>query len=167
MKHPIITAIVAMNREGVIGINNQLPWHIPEDLQFFKEITINKPIIMGRKTFESIGKILPNRKNIVVSRNPKFAIAGVSVYRSLKEAINDNLQFPEICIIGGAEIYRQAMEFVDKLYLTIVNFEVTNPTAFFPEVDLNEWHLIKQHSIISKSGIKCEFNVYEKYGVKF
>ena len=166
MKKTVITAIAAINKDMVIGIDNKLPWHIPEDLKFFKEITLNKPVIMGRKTFESMGRALPNRKNIVISSNPGLILEGAFVYSSLIEAINDNKSFPEICIIGGAEIFKQAIEFVDKLYLTIVDVKVSNPTAFFPKINFNEWHLIKQNSIISKSGINCNFKEYERNGVK-
>ncbi|HMT02922.1 MAG TPA: dihydrofolate reductase [Burkholderiales bacterium] len=166
MKKTVITAIAAINKDMVIGIDNKLPWHIPEDLKFFKEITFNKPVIMGRKTFESIGKALPNRKNIVISNNKELILEGAFVYSSLIEAINDNKSFPEICIIGGEEIFKQAIKFIDKLYLTIVDVKVNNPTAFFPKINFNEWHLIKQNSIISKSGINCNFKEYERNGVK-
>jgi dihydrofolate reductase len=167
MKKPVITVIAAMNKVMVIGIDNKLPWHIPEDLKFFKEITLNKPIIMGRKTFESIGRVLPNRKNIVISNNPELILEGAFVYSSLIEAINDNKSFLEICIIGGAEIFKQAIEFADKLYLTIVDVKVINPTVFFPKINFNEWRLIKQNSIVSQNGINCNFKEYERNGFKY
>lgn len=157
---PQITIVVAMNEERVIGSKNQLPWHIPEDLAYFKEITLNKPIIMGRKTFESIGRILPNRKNIVISRN-NYSYPGIYSYGSLELAIEDNSNVPEICIIGGGEIFSLALPLATQLHITRVDYKVSNPDAWFPEFNINDWVLCNELEIVSKSGIKCVFMTYK------
>jgi dihydrofolate reductase len=137
--------IWAMSRNRVIGRNNALPWYLPEDLKYFKRVTMGKPIIMGRKTWESIGRPLPGRTNIIVSRNTNFEAEGAKVVHSLDEAmemaenialINDG---DEAVVMGGAEIYRQALSRADRLYLTQVHAEVEGD-AFFPEFDIERWH---------------------------
>lgn len=155
-----ITIVVAMNKENVIGIDNQLPWHIPEDLQHFKLVTYGKPVIMGRKTFESIGKALPGRKNIVISKNVDLEIPEVTVYKSLALAILDNQTVPELCIIGGGEIFKQALPIADELNITIVDYPVINPTVFFPRFNLLAWQLISSKEIVSASGVNCKFKRY-------
>lgn len=155
----IISLVVAMNQERVIGTNNTLPWHIPEDLAYFKQVTLGKPIIMGRKTFESIGKALPQRKNIVISRQ-NLSYPDVEVFNSLFDAINSLHDEPEICIIGGGELFSQALGLANSLHITMVDYPVAEPCAWFPHVDLGRWELVSQHSIISKSGIACKFNHY-------
>ena len=159
MSKPIITLVVAMNNERVIGVDNKLPWHIPEDLQYFKHVTLGKPIIMGRKTFESIGKILPGRKNIVISNNPNFSHAGVVVYKSLLDAINDNSTSDEICIIGGGEIFKQALPIADIIHVTKINIAVSGNAIFFPEIDMKQWKLCQSKQIITQTQIECSFNV--------
>ena len=159
MKKPIITMVVAMNKEGVIGIDNQLPWHIIEDLQYFKKVTLGKPIIMGRKTFESIGKVLPGRKNIVISRNLDFTYPNVTVYASLLEAVNDNMDNNEVCIIGGGEIFTQAIKIADIIHATIVHLPVNGNVTLFPEIDANKWYTYQSHPINTSSGIVCDFTI--------
>ena len=144
----------------MIGVDNQLPWHIPEDLKYFKQATLGKPIIMGRKTFESIGRVLPGRKNIVITRNNDFRNDDVTVYHSLEEALQDNQIYPEICIIGGGEIFKQALPITTKLFLTIVDYPVANPTVYFPKINFDEWQLDTTEEIISGTGTKCRFNLY-------
>lgn len=156
-----ISLVVAMNQDRVIGVNNQLPWHIPEDLAYFKAVTLGKPIIMGRKTFESIGRALPGRKNIVISRSG-FSHPNVTVYPSLDDALTDNSNEIELAIIGGGEIFKQSLDLATKLYLTVVEYVVENPSVWFPDVDLSEWELVERNSIISKSGISCTFNQYQR-----
>lgn len=155
----IISLVVAMNQERVIGTNNTLPWHIPEDLAYFKQVTLGKPIVMGRKTFESIGKALPQRKNIVISRQ-NLSYPDVEVFNSLSDAINSLRDEPEICIIGGGELFSQALELANSLHITMVDYPVADPCAWFPQIDLDKWELVSQHSIISKNGITCKFNHY-------
>jgi dihydrofolate reductase len=149
-----------MNNENVIGTNNQLPWHITEDLQHFKQVTYGKPILMGRKTFESIGRVLPGRKNIVISRDTDLEIPGVTIYTSLAIAILDNQTDPELCIIGGGEIFKQALPIADEMYITIVDYPVENPTVFFPKFNQMAWQLITSKEIISASGVRCQFKRY-------
>lgn len=135
-----LALIAAMDRQRVIGINNQLPWHLPNDLQYFKAVTMGKPIIMGRKTYESIGRPLPGRPNLVISRNPDFSPAGVIPVDSVEAAIATaerllkDTDMDEAMVIGGAEIYRQTLPLADRLYLTQVDAEVAGD-AWFPEWD--------------------------------
>ncbi|WP_396588329.1 dihydrofolate reductase [Bermanella sp. R86510] len=133
-----LMAALAENR--VVGINNSLPWHLPEDLKYFKRTTSGKAIIMGRKTYESIGRPLPNRTNIVISRNPNFIAEGTKVVQTLEQAIelarhvNEINGVDEVVVIGGATIYELALPLVDRLYMTHVHAEVEGD-AYFPEVD--------------------------------
>ena len=155
-----ITIVVAMNQDNVIGVDNQLPWHIPEDLKYFKQATMGIPIIMGRKTFDSIARVLPGRKNIVITRSNDFTHENVTVYHSLDEALQYNQEHPEICIIGGGEIFAQSLPITTKLYLTIIDYPVAKPTAYFPKINFDEWQLDNTEEIISSTGIKCRFNLY-------
>lgn len=129
-----ISLIVAQSENRVIGINNQLPWHIPEDLKHFKKVTAGHPIIMGRKTYESIGKLLPNRTNIILSRKPDYHVDGAKVCDGVAAAISlakDSPGADEIFIIGGGDIFLQAMGYAQRIYLTIVHQEIQGD-AFFP-----------------------------------
>ena len=142
-----ISLVWAMAQNRIIGRNNNLPWHLPEDLKYFKRITLGKPVIMGRKTFESIGKPLPGRTNIVVTRNADFSAEGVKTVNSLSaakalcESIGEIDGISEAMVIGGAEIYTQAMPIADRLYLTEVHANVDGDT-FFPEFDRGLWQEI-------------------------
>ncbi len=139
-----LSLVWAMAQNRVIGRNNSLPWHLPEDLKYFKRITMGKPVIMGRKTYESIGKPLPGRANIVITRNPNVSIEGVRVVNSLNQAMTLCESIAEIdgvaeaMVIGGAEIYALAMPLADRLYLTEVHAEVEGD-ATFPEFDRSLW----------------------------
>lgn len=141
MKHSII---VAMAENRVIGINNKLPWYLPNDLKYFKQITMGKPILMGRKTYESIGKPLPGRSNIVISRNPDWSAQGVKVVHSLEQAFELAESIVEIdgqdemLVIGGDQIYQSSLPMIDRIYLTQVHSKV-NGDAWFPEVNWSEW----------------------------
>ena len=140
----ITSLIVAVADNGVIGNNNQLPWRISADLKYFKKVTLGKPIIMGRLTYESIGKPLPGRTNIVMTRDTTWQAEGVTRASDLSEAlaiankIADASALEELMIIGGATIYREALPQADRLYLTRVHTEVEGD-AFFPALDLREW----------------------------
>nr|AIA17994.1 Dihydrofolate reductase [uncultured bacterium] len=128
----IISAIVAMSQNRVIGVNNQLPWKIPEDLKRFKTLTLGHPVIMGRKTYESIGKVLPGRENIIITRQPHYSVPGATVVSSVEEAIRHcEGKSGEIFMIGGAEIYRQVMPKIQRLYLTLIEKQFEGD-AFFP-----------------------------------
>ncbi|MEG3081797.1 dihydrofolate reductase [Halomonas sp. 5021] len=139
-----VAMIVAMAKNRVIGVEGQLPWYLPEDLKFFKRMTQAKPLVMGRKTFASIGKPLPNRLNIVVTRQEAFAHDGVRVCHDLSAALALADQqatieaAEEIMVMGGGEIYRQAMPYATRLYVTEVDIEVEGD-AYFPLLDPSEW----------------------------
>jgi dihydrofolate reductase len=140
-----ISLIAALSDNRVIGKNNQLPWHLPADLKHFKAITTGKVIIMGRKTFESLGKPLPNRTNVVISRNTAYVAAGAVVFSSLDAAIKKFSQEKELIVIGGAELYAQAMPLVNHMYLTLVD-AVVEGDAYFPAWDPKAWKKISEES---------------------
>ena len=137
----IISLIAAMGKNRVIGKNNSLPWHLPAEMKFFKETTKNKPVIMGRKTFESIGKPLPNRKNIIITRDQNFMADGCTVVNSVDEALKES-EGNEVMIIGGAQIYKEFLSKANKIYLTIIDENFDGDT-FFPEYNEDEWEEIK------------------------
>ena len=130
--------IVAIDEKNGIGKNNLLPWHLPADLKHFKMITTGHPIIMGRKTFDSIGKALPNRRNIVISRQSELKIPGVEVCSSLSKAIELCEDEKDVFVIGGAQIFEQAIPIADVLYLTIIHKDF-NADVFFPVISMSEW----------------------------
>jgi dihydrofolate reductase len=134
----MLSIIVAVADNGVIGSGNQLPWRLPDDLKRFKALSLGKPIVMGRKTFDSIGRPLPGRLNIVISRQPGLQIAGCSVVTSLDEAIAAAQPVPEIVIIGGADIYRQILPRVQTIHLTRVHAEIAGDVVF-PKLNEQEW----------------------------
>ncbi len=137
----MVSIIVATDNKGGIGKDNQLLWHLPNDLKRFKFLTNNHTIVMGRKTFESIGRALPNRKNVIVSRNIDLIIENCEVYHSLESAMNAHA-LEDVFIIGGAEIYKQALTLADKIYLTKVDTEL-EADAYFPSINEAEWELVK------------------------
>ena len=145
MKHTVnktkISLIAAMGHDRVIGANNKMLWHLPADFKHFKAITMAKPIVMGRKTFESIAKALPGRLNIIITRNPDYQAADCVVVDSLASALRHVANVPEVMIIGGAEIYTQALVLADTLYLTFVDAKFEGDT-FFPAWDPQQWQEI-------------------------
>ncbi|MDG2500796.1 MAG: dihydrofolate reductase [Porticoccaceae bacterium] len=142
-----LSLIVAVSRNGVIGLNNQLPWHLPEDLKYFKSVTMGKPIVMGRKTYDSIGRPLPGRTNIVITRDAHWSAPGVEVAQTLEDALKLGeaacaaAGVEEIMVIGGEQIYRMTLDSADRLYLTQVDAEVEGD-AFFPEIDASIWQQV-------------------------
>lgn len=140
----MISVIVAVAKNGTIGDKNTLLWHISEDLRNFKRITSGHPVIMGRKTFESLGRPLPNRTNVVISRTTQD-IDGCTVVDSLEKAIALFSPEEEVFIIGGAQIYAQAMPIADKFYLTVVEHDYEGDTSF-PEWDTAQWRLVSEES---------------------
>lgn len=144
---PLVSAIAAMAENRVIGFENELPWYLPADLQHFKSITSGHPILMGRKTFESIGRPLPNRTNIVLTRDKKYKADGCIVVTSISEAVTkaEEINSKEIFIIGGAEVYNQLLPSIERLYLTIVHADCEGDT-FFPELDLAEWREVNREA---------------------
>jgi dihydrofolate reductase len=138
MTLPRLSLIVAMAQNRTIGINNTLPWRCPEDLKHFKALTMGHHMIMGRKTFDSIGKPLPGRTTVIVTRNKDLSIAGCLIAHSLEQAIAACAGDEEIFIVGGAQLYAQAMARVDTLYITEIRQDVEGD-AHFPEFDKSEW----------------------------
>ncbi|MGE3297270.1 MAG: dihydrofolate reductase [Porticoccaceae bacterium] len=138
-----LVLIAAVARNGVIGAGNALPWHLPADLKRFKALTLGHPVVMGRKTFESIRRPLPGRANIVVSGDPAFAPAGVTLAASVPAALRHAaaLGSPPVFVIGGAQIYAQCLTLADRIYLTRVDIEVAGD-AFFPPLDDHHWREI-------------------------
>lgn len=136
-----ISIIVAMSENRVIGVDNRLPWHLPADLQHFKSITLGKPIVMGRKTYESIGRPLPGRTNIVVTRDPDFRPDQVVVADSLQAALDAAAGADEVMVIGGASLYAQMLPKASRLYLTVVH-QVIEGDAFFPDLNDSDWKTV-------------------------
>lgn len=133
-----ISLIAAMGRDRVIGRDNQLPWHLPADLQHFKHVTMGKPILMGRLTYESIGKPLPGRRNVVITRDTAFAAPGCEVVNSIEAALAAVADVEEVMVIGGASFYHQMLPQADRLYLTFIDADFDGD-AWFPQWDAGEW----------------------------
>ncbi len=145
-----VALIVACARNRAIGLNNKMPWHLPEDLKYFKRVTLGKPVVMGRNTFESIGRPLPGRPNIVISRNAGYSAPGITLVHSIEEALaKAQTLLPadqhEVMVMGGAQIYAQALPLADRLYLTEVDAE-PEADAFFPEFKRSEWQEISRET---------------------
>ncbi|OGY58807.1 MAG: dihydrofolate reductase [Candidatus Colwellbacteria bacterium RIFCSPHIGHO2_12_FULL_43_12] len=134
----IISIIAALDNNNLIGKKNGLPWYLPADLKHFKEKTLGKPVVMGKTTYESIGKLLPERTNIILSRDANFKVSGARVVKSVEEALEVAKGFPEVMIIGGASIYKQFLPLAQKLYLTRV-YNDFEGDIYFPEFNLDEW----------------------------
>jgi len=134
----LLSMVVAAAENGVIGQGNALPWHLPDDLKYFKALTLGKPVIMGRRTHESIGRPLPGRVNLVVSRQPGLSIAGCCVVDSMAAALAAAGSVPEAVLIGGAQLYREALPAVDRIHLTRVHARVPGD-AFLPELPAAQW----------------------------
>lgn len=162
----IISAIAAMSRNRVIGVENDLPWHLPADMKYFMRTTRGHHVIMGRKTFESMGIPLKNRTNIVITRDLFYTASGILVTHSLNEA----LEIPrsngedEVFIIGGAEIYKLSLPILDRIYLTEIELKVEKGDAFFPEFSTKEWQLVREekHQPDAKNQYTYTFKIFEK-----
>lgn len=159
---PRLTVIAAVASNRVIGSGNALPWRLPEDLKRFKTLTMGHPIVMGRKTYESIGRPLPGRRNLVVTRNPAFRADGCECVPSLASAIDKCMgNADEIFVIGGAQIYTEALALADRLCLTEIDRAFPGD-AFFPEVDLKQWRLAAIESHRAADGMRYRFATYER-----
>jgi len=164
-----LAVIVAVADNGVIGCNGELPWHLPEDLRYFKRVTLGKPIVMGRKTFESIGRPLPGRTNIVISRNTGYRAAGVHVVPSLDAAIElansvaESDSVDEVMVIGGAQIYAEALMAADRRYYTAVHGSVEGD-AVLPEIDWTLWseQSREMHAGASPDAFDYTFLTYDR-----
>ncbi len=139
----IISIIAAMADNRVIGIDNQLPWRLPADMKWFRQQTIGKPVIMGRKTYDSIGKPLPKRRNIIISRDETLKIEACEVVNTTHAALQLCRDEKEVMIIGGASFYKQTLPLADRLYLTLVHAEIKGD-AWFPEINLNQWQEVER-----------------------
>ena len=156
-----LSLIVAFANNQVIGIRNTLPWHLPEDLKRFRALTMGHHIIMGRKTFESLGRLLPGRTTIIVTRNKDYKIEGALIAHSLQDALmlcaNDNEPF----LIGGAELYKDGLKQANKLYITEVHADFSGD-AFFAELDINAWQLTEKKDHLSANGLQYSDLIYIK-----
>ena len=161
----IISLIAAIAENGVIGKDNELVWRLPDDFKYFKQTTSGHPILMGRKTFESLGKPLPNRLNVVITRNPDYQPEGVLVVDSLEKALEEARKagISEAFVSGGGEIYRQAIATADRLYLTEVKASFEGDTRF-PDYDKTEWREIsrRHHPIDERHAVAFDFVVWER-----
>lgn len=165
---PIVTLVVAAAQNDVIGKDNNLPWHLPRDLKYFKTVTTGCPILMGRKTYESIGKALPNRLNIVITRNTDYVLPDAEVVHGIEAAIalakQQQPNAREIHIIGGAAIFAAALPLVDKLYLNRVLADIDGDT-YLPPIDWSAWSLThsEQHTADEDHAYALDFQVYRRY----
>ena len=154
-----------MGRNRVIGANNRIPWRLPDEQQLFKKLTMGHHIVMGRRTYESIGRLLPGRTTVIVSRQRGYAVPGAIVAHSLKDAMNAAARDEELFVIGGAELFREALPIADRLHLTMVDAEPSGDT-FMPEIDLSVWQLIsaEQHAADDRHAHGYSYELYEKRG---
>ena len=153
--------IVARSRNHVIGRNNQMPWKISADLQFFKRVTMGHPVIMGRKTWESIGRPLPGRRNVVVSRNPDLLLIGAEVAHSLDEALTLLSDSPRVFVIGGEQLFKQAFAKADRLYITEIEIEIDDGDTFFEVPNPSEWQECERISD-SEGDFHFDFVTFER-----
>lgn len=157
-----ISIISALAKNRVIGINNSLPWRLPEDLKYFKSLTLGHHILMGRKTYESIGKPLPGRTTVIITRSNYPAPEGVKIAHSLAEAIDVSRDDEEIFFVGGAELYAQALPLADRLYLTEIQMEVQGD-AWFPDYDKSKWkETARERRHNEESGLEYHFVTYDR-----
>lgn len=159
----LLSLLVAVAENNVIGRDAGLPWHLSADLRRFKQLTMGHPIVMGRRTFESLGRVLPGRTSIVISRQPNLVLpAGVLLAGSLAAALELVAREEEVFVIGGAELYATALPSADRIYLTRVHANIEGDT-YFPEVDWSKWHCIAEeaHAADEKNPIPFTFLTYE------
>lgn len=156
-----LSLIVAIAKNSVIGVNNTLPWHLPEDLKRFRALTTGHHIIMGRKTFDSLGRLLPGRTTVIVTRNPDYKMAGAIVVHSLEAAITACGDDNEAFLIGGAELYKDGLKLANKLYITEIDAEYEGD-AFFPEFDVAEWQVVERESHQAENGLGFSYLTYQR-----
>ncbi len=157
----MINIIAAMARNGVIGIGNRLPWRLPEDLQRFKRLTMGHHIIMGRKTFESIGRSLPGRVTVILTRDQDYRAQGCLTAHTLQAAIDACGDDPEVFCVGGAELYAQVLPLADRLYLTEIQADFAGD-AYFPAFDSQLWQESSREHHVSADGLDYDFVIYER-----
>lgn len=156
-----LSSIVAIANNRVIGVDNTLPWHLPEDLKRFRALTMGHHIIMGRKTYDSLGRLLPGRTTVIVTRNPNYKVEGALVANSLEAAIALCKGDDEAFLIGGAELYQDGLKLSNRLYITEIDLSV-NGDAYFPEYSLNEWQEISREAHVSEQGLSFSYVTYER-----
>ncbi|HEV7702627.1 MAG TPA: dihydrofolate reductase [Candidatus Paceibacterota bacterium] len=161
----MISLIAAIGKNNELGKGNTLLWHMPADMKFFRETTRGHTVIMGRKTFESLKGPLPNRKNIVITRDENYKKEGIEVIHSLDKALGQAQDEHEVFIIGGAEIYKQCMNIADKLYITHIDAEDKDADSFFPEIIPIAWNETShiEHKKDSENPFNYTFSVYDKF----
>jgi len=142
---PLVSLIVAMAQNGLIGRDNRLPWRLPADLIHFKSVTMGKPMVMGRKTWESLPGLLPGRRHIVITRDKAYRAEACTVVHSLDEALSAAGEVPEVMVVGGGTIYEEMLPRAERLYLTLVDAEVEGDTRF-PEIDWTAWREVSRES---------------------
>ena len=162
MSKPIISLVCAMANNRVIGKDNKMPWHLPADLQHFKSVTMSKPIVMGRKTYESIGRPSPGRQNVVISRNSEYKLEGCDVVTSIESALELLSNHEEIMIIGGGFLYSKMIDKADKLFLTFIDLDVDGDT-YFPEYEQLKLKLVSEIACLKdeKNPYNYRFANYE------
>jgi dihydrofolate reductase len=139
----LISIIVVMAKNRVIGLDNRLPWHLPADLAHFKGVTMGKPMVMGRRTWESLPGLLPGRRHIVITRDRGYRADGCTLVHSLDQALEAAGEAPEVMVVGGGAIYKESLPRADRLYLTLVDAEMTGDTRF-PEIDFSQWRELRR-----------------------
>jgi dihydrofolate reductase len=158
----MISFLVAMDQKRTIGKDNDLPWHLPADLKYFKQVTMGHPIVMGRKTHEAIGRVLPGRENIVLTRDKSYTSPDCTVIHSIEELLDiDKGKNEEVFVIGGAEIFKEVFASADRLYITCIE-DVFEGDTYFPEFDPSEWEIISK-----EKGIKDDKNPYDYYYIVY
>jgi len=158
---PLIQLVVAYTTERVIGRDNDLPWRLPSDLKHFKRVTLGHPIIMGRKTWSSLGRPLPGRRNLVITRNPSLKLEGAEVYGSLESALDACSDEEIVSIIGGEQIFRHALTLADIIIATEIHADIPGDT-YFPPVDMGMWREVEREAQPEENGLKFDFVRYER-----
>ena len=158
---PLVSLIAAVARDGTIGADNSIPWRIPGEQKYFRSVTTGHPIIMGRRTHESIGRALPDRRNIVVTRNPDYRAEGCEVFASLERALAACRGAGEVFVIGGGELYRESLPIADRLYLTEIDADFAGDTRF-PDFDRTRWKAISRQRQQSENGWGYDYAVYHR-----
>lgn len=156
-----LSLIVAVAKNHVIGVNNTLPWHLPEDLKRFRALTTGHHIIMGRKTYDSLGRLLPGRTTVIVTRNQNYKVEGAIVVNSLEAAIEASNGDNETFLIGGAELYKDGLKLANKLYITEIDADYDGD-AFFPDFEDVEWQVVNRESHQSENGLSFSYITYQR-----
>ncbi|WP_024604541.1 MULTISPECIES: type 3 dihydrofolate reductase [unclassified Pseudoalteromonas] len=159
----IISMIAAMANNRVIGLDNKMPWHLPADLQHFKKVTTGKPVIMGRKTFESIGRPLPGRRNIIITRNSEYTAEGIEVVTTPEAALELVYAVEEVMIIGGGNIYEQFLPKAERLYLTFIDLDIKGDTQFPDYNKVANWDVREEQENLPDEKNKSSYNFVTLY----